>query len=111
MTAETEVRSASEKFYAGLNRMVKGDAAPLGDIWSHGATVSTMHPIGGREVGWDNVRKSWEQVAQLATDGQVKLSDQVIQAAGDLAYELGVEHGQFTLGGQKVIIDERVTNI
>jgi hypothetical protein len=38
-----------------------------------------MHPIGGREVGWDQVRGSWEQVAQLATQGQVKLSDQFIQ--------------------------------
>jgi hypothetical protein len=61
-----------------------------------------MHPIGGREVGSDQVRGSWEQVAQLATHGQVRLSDQFIQVAGDAAYELGVEHGQLTLAGQPV---------
>jgi ketosteroid isomerase-like protein len=37
--------------------------------------------------------------------------DQFIQVAGDAAYELGVEHGQFTLAGQPVTGDCRVTNI
>ena len=51
MTIEDEVRAASDKFYSALNRMLNGDASLLGDIWSHSATVTTMHPIGGREVG------------------------------------------------------------
>jgi ketosteroid isomerase-like protein len=70
-----------------------------------------MHPIGGREVGWDQVRGSWEQVAQLATQGQVILSDQFVQVAGNAAYELGVEQGQFTLAGEPVTGDYRVTSI
>jgi len=111
MTIEDEVRAASDKFYSALNRMLNGDASLLGDIWSHSATVTAMHPIGGREVGWDQVRGSWEQLAQLATQGQVRLSDQFIQVAGDVAYELGVEHPQLTLGGQPVTGDIRVTNI
>ena len=108
MTIEDEVRAASDKFYSALNRMLNGDASLLGDIWFHSATVTTMHPIGGREVGWDQVRGSWEQLAQVATQGQVRLSDQFIQAAGDMAYELGVEHPQLTLGGQSVTGDIRV---
>jgi ketosteroid isomerase-like protein len=111
MSAEDEVRDASNKFYAALNRMANGDAGPLADIWSHGGTVTTMHPVGGREVGWDQVRKSWEQVAELTSAGQVKLDDQVIRIAGDAAYELGLERGQITLAGQQVTLDHRVTNI
>ena len=111
MRIENDVRAASEKFYSALNRMLNGDASPLGDIWSHSATVTTMHPIGGREVGWDQVRGSWEQVAQLATHGQVRLSDQFIQVAGDTAYEFCVEHVQFTFAGQPVTGECRVTNI
>lgn len=34
MTIEDDVRAASEKFYSALNRMLNGDAGPLGDIWS-----------------------------------------------------------------------------
>jgi ketosteroid isomerase-like protein len=111
MQAEDEVRAASAKLYAALNRMLNGDAGSLTDIWSHGASVTTMHPIGGREVGWDQVKKSFEQVAQLSSKGQVKLSDQLIQVTGDIAYELAVEHARFTLAGQPVAGDCRVTNI
>jgi ketosteroid isomerase-like protein len=79
---------ASEQFYAALNRMLNGDARPLADISSHGADVTTMHPIGGRQVGWDEVWQSWEQVAQLASGGRVTLDGQILHAAGDMAYEL-----------------------
>jgi ketosteroid isomerase-like protein len=111
MQGEDEVRAASEKFYAALNRMLNGDPGSLNDIWSHGASVTAMHPIGGREIGWDQVRKSFEQVSQLTSAGQVRLSDQIIQIAGDVAYELGVERARFTLAGQPVAGNCRVTNI
>ena len=111
MAIEDDVRAASASFYAALNRMLGGDAGSLGDIWSHGASATTMHPIGGREIGWEQVRSSFEQVARLAQGGQVALDDQFIQVAGDAAYELGVERGQLTLAGRHVTIDGRVTNI
>jgi ketosteroid isomerase-like protein len=111
MQAEDEVRAASERFYAALTRTLNGDASSLTDIWSHSATVTSMHPIGGREVGWDQVRKSFEQISQVTSAGQVRLSDQFIQVVGDIAYELGIEHARFTLVGQPVAGDCRVTNI
>ena len=111
MSAEDEVHEASKKFYAALSRMADGDAGSLADIWSHSATVTTMHPIGGREIGWDEVRKSFEQVARLAKAGEVRLDDQFIQVVEGLAYELGVERGKLTLAGQPVSIEHRVTNI
>lgn len=52
-----------------------------------------MHPVGGRDVGWDRVRESWEQLAKIVSGVQIKLDDQFVQIIGDLAYELGVEHG------------------
>jgi ketosteroid isomerase-like protein len=111
MSTEDEVRKASQQFYAALNRMANGDAGSMADIWSHSATVTTMHPIGGREVGWDEVRGPWGQVAGLASGGQIKLRDQLIQISGDMAYEVGTEQGQFKLAGQQVPIEQRVTNI
>lgn len=111
MSTEDEVRKASTQFYSALNRMLNGDAQALSDIWSHDSSVTTMHPIGGRQVGWDDVRESWEQVAQVASDGKVEIKDQLIRVVGDLAYEVGAEHAEFKLGGQKVTGDIRVTNI
>ena len=56
MSAQDEVRKASKAFYAAMNRMAKGDAGPMAVIWSHSATTTTMHPIGGREVGWAKIK-------------------------------------------------------
>ncbi len=111
MSTEDEVRKASDLFYSALNRMANGNAGAMGDIWSHGSTVTAMHPIGGREVGWEAVRTSFEQVAKLASDGKIEVKDQLIRVAGDMAYELGIEHGQFKLGGHQVAIEQRVTNV
>jgi ketosteroid isomerase-like protein len=91
--------------------MANGDASPLADSWSQGADVTTMHPIGGREVGWGKVQDSFQQVAQVATEGRIRLEDQIIRVTGDLAYELGVERGALKLVGQPANIDIRVTNI
>ncbi len=111
MSTEVEVGKVSEQFYKALSRMVNGDAGPLAEIWSHSQAVTTMHPIGGREIGWSAVRESFEQVARLCSDGKVGLKEQLIQVAGDVAYETGTEHGQFRLAGQEVAVEHRVTNI
>lgn len=111
MSAQDQAQQASKQFYAALNRMINGDAGPLADVWSHGRSVTAMHPIGGRQVGWDAVRSSFEKVAQLASGGSVELKDQLMQVAGDLAYELGVEQGEIKLAGHRVSVEHRVTNI
>ena len=85
MAAEDEIRSASKEFYAALNRMLAGDASSLAEIWSHSPSVTTMHPIGGRQVGWDEVKKSFDEVARKSTGGRVELSDQLVRVSGDTA--------------------------
>lgn len=111
MSTEDEVRKASKQFYTALNLMANGNAEPMAAVWSHGAAVTTLHPIGGRQVGWVAVRASFAQVAQLASQGKIAVKDQLIHVVGDVAYEIGTEHGGFTLAGEPVAIDHRVTNI
>jgi ketosteroid isomerase-like protein len=111
MSREDEVREASRRFYAGLNSMANGDAGPLAKIWLHDETVTAMHPVGGRQVGWTAVRETFEQVARLASDGKIELKDQLIRIIGDVAYEAGIEHGRFTLAEENLTIEHRVTNI
>jgi ketosteroid isomerase-like protein len=111
MTNEDEVRNTSNQFYEALNKMVNGSSKSLSDIWSHSSAVTTMHPIGGRQVGWEDVWATWDQTAKVASEGQVKLQDQVIRVVGDFAYEIGVENAGFRIAGQKVTDKVRVTNI
>jgi ketosteroid isomerase-like protein len=111
MTNEDEVRKTSRLFYTGLSSMANGDSGPLAEVWSRGPEVTTMHPIGGRETGWDAVKGSFAGVAKLASKGKVELYDQRIRVVGDLAYEVGIERGEITLSGEKITIEHRVTNI
>jgi len=111
MAHEEEVRDASNAFYAALNAMVNGDAAALKAIWSHSEEVSTMHPVGGRQLGWEEVWNTWDQVAQVSSDGKVVLKEQVIWAEANLAYETGVEQAEFRIAGTKTSGDVRVTNV
>ena len=111
MSIENEVGKASGQLYAALNRLFNGNADSMEDIWSHDSTVTVLHPIGDRTVGWENVRESYQDIAQIAEQGQVKLDDQIIQVIGDLAYEVGVDNGQAIFAGNQVTLDYRVTNI
>lgn len=111
MSTENEIRNASEQFYAALNRLMNGDAGSLADIWSHSAAVTTLQSSGGRQIGWDEVRESWEQVAQMVSAGRIKLRDQLIQVAGEVAYELGTEQFSMTMAGQSILGERRVTNV
>jgi ketosteroid isomerase-like protein len=111
MASEDDVRNASKQFYAALNMMANGDVGPMASVWSHSASVTTMHPIGGRQVGWEEVNASFAGVAHLATEGKVVLKDQLIRVVGNAAYELGIEQGAFKVAGHAINVEHRVTNI
>lgn len=111
MSIVDDVRNASRQFYAALSRMANGDASRMAECWAHDAGVTAMHPLGGRQVGWDAIEESFEQFALLATEGKVELRDQVLQIGADMACEVGVEHGQMKLAGQKITLEHRVTNV
>jgi ketosteroid isomerase-like protein len=111
MSAEAGVREASERFYSALEAMANGDASSMADIWSHEDDVTTMHPIGGREEGWDAVRGSWEGVASASTDGTVTRSDQVFRVIGNSAYELCTESASMNFAGEPVSLEGRATNV
>jgi len=108
---EDEVRAASARFYQEINRMTNGDASGMASVWLHKGDVTTMHPIGGREIGWDEVQASWLAVAKVSTDGKIRIENQEIRASGDMAYEIGVERGSLRLAGHRVEIDDRFTNV
>lgn len=111
MSTADEVRTVSKKFYDGLTRMTNGTSDAISNIWAHTNAVTSMHPISGRQVGWDAVGDSFNQFARLASDGRVELKEQNIQTLGDVAYETGIEYGHCKIAGEPVTYEHRVTNI
>jgi uncharacterized protein (TIGR02246 family) len=111
VAAEDDVRAASDQFYRALNAMANGDAGSMASIWSHADDVTTMHPIGGREEGWEAVSDSWDGVAAASTDGTVSRTDQVVRVVGDAAYELCTESASMTFAGEPSSLEVRATNV
>jgi ketosteroid isomerase-like protein len=111
MSAEA-VRQASDRFYAALNRGINGDTSVMFDICSHAGDVTTMHPLGGRQIGWPEVRTSWEMAANAVNGGSVEVSDlQITLLGNDAAYTIGTETGSATVGGTTVSFSGRCTNV
>jgi ketosteroid isomerase-like protein len=111
MSKESEVKEASEKFYAALNKMANGDAGPMSDAWTKSKNATAQHPIGGRTLGRDSVLESFAKVASIAKGGNIAIVDQQIDVGEDMAVETGIEKGNITLAGHTAVIDQRVTNV
>ena len=111
MSAEEEIRKASKQFYTALTRMANGNSGLMSEIWLHHETATVMHPIGGLEVGWKAIKKSFDQFAELSTAGEIALEDQHIHILGDVSYEVGIEVGQMEFVGRWIGFRHRITNI
>jgi len=109
--SEQDIRQASDRFYQALNQMLGGDTSGIEKAWSHGDDVSTMHPLGGSEVGWEQVRNGWTMAAQVISSGKASVRDLRVFDLGDVAYTTGVEYAQATVGGTSVEFEARCTNI
>ena len=59
------VKEAAMRFYSALNTLFKGDVSPMIELWSHAPDVTYLGPQGGILIGWDQVRKAWEEQAAL----------------------------------------------
>lgn len=107
-----DVRQASDRFYAALNQGMMGDTSEMVAICSHADDVSTMHPLGGRQIGWPEVRSSWEMASHAISSGFVEVRDLQITLLGDdAAFTTGTEHAAATIGGTPVTFSGRCTNV
>ena len=111
MPVPPALKLASKSFYAAINQMLKGNVAPMAEVWAQTALATAMHPIGGAERGWPKVKKSWAQVAAIAGGGKVTLKSAKWNVGKDMAIESGVEVGTAVMAGTTVSINDRVTNV
>jgi ketosteroid isomerase-like protein len=108
---QNEVRAASDRFYAALNRVLNGDAGPMVDVWSHTDDTSVSHPMGDWSRGWDQIAITWEEFARVISRGSVEVEGLTVYVAGDFAYTLGVEHVYLEVPAGAVRFRSNVTNI
>jgi ketosteroid isomerase-like protein len=107
-----DVEQATAKFYASLNAMFTGDAAPMLETWSHADDVSFMGPGGGITTGWSDVRRAWESQAALKLGGKIEAQQMRVTVGKDLAFTQCVEKGSNRdAEGRTVQVSIRATNV
>jgi ketosteroid isomerase-like protein len=106
------VEQATAKFYTSLNALFTGDATPMQEIWSHADDVTYMGPAGGFQVGWEDVRATWETQAALKLGGKVEPSETRITVGNDLAFVQCYERGDnHDAQGLPMQVSIRATNV
>jgi ketosteroid isomerase-like protein len=108
---EKEVNEAVMQFYSALNTMFKGDVSPMIEVWSHTTDVTYLGPQGGILIGWDEVRKAWEEQAALKLGGQVNPEDMHITVGDKISITQNYERGTNNVDGKPVTVSIRATNI
>lgn len=106
------VLAANARFYAALNQMFTGDAAPMTAVWSHTDDVTYMGPNGSFDRGWSAVLKSWGTQAAMKLGGRVEPADVHAIVGQDVAVVSVYEQGENTNANGKVEkLRLRATNI
>jgi len=94
-------------------KLLQGDAAPLRELYSHGAGITVLGGFGGLERGWTEVgpRLDWA-AAQFAGGSYARETIAMVEGE-DLAYTVSVERNRVREAGkaEEVQLDLRVTQI
>lgn len=105
---EAAVKAATERFYAALNTMFKGELGPMKEVWSHARDVTYMGPAGGMKVGWDLVLKEWEAQAAMKLGGSVNPEETHMVIGETMAVVQNYEKGE---NGEGREVSIRATNL
>jgi ketosteroid isomerase-like protein len=105
------VEQATKEFYASLNTLFTGDAAPMEEVWSHANDVTYMGPAGGLEVGWDQVQANWQAQAEKKLGGTIEPAEPHYIVGDELAVVVCYERGDNSFEGQVVHVSIRATNV
>lgn len=110
--AEKEIREATTLFYAALNSALQGDLNPLDAVWSHRPDISDLGGVGGRALGWNEVRTNFQNMARLYPAGRITPQDTIVVVDGDMGYSVCNETGRLrSAEGPMVSFNRRATNI
>ncbi len=90
-----EVSQANEAFYRAFESL---DIKQMDEVWAKEDYVTCIHPGWSLRSGWPSVRDSWVMIFNNTFSMKFRLSDIMIQVAGDVGWVLCMEN--ITSGSQ-----------
>ena len=113
VNADDEAKSVSAaiaQFYTALNDLFEGETAAMEQVWSHADDVLYMGPMGGMQVGWEQVLNNWKSQAAKRLGGEVKPEKLQIVVGPQMAVACCFEVGTNVVNGQPQQVSIRATN-
>jgi ketosteroid isomerase-like protein len=104
------LEEATERFYAALNAVLRGDVSPMIDLWSHADDVTYMSPFGELLTGWQPVLASWKAQADQHLGGEVRAEELHHLASPALGIVVGFERGHVLVDGERTPVNIRATS-
>jgi ketosteroid isomerase-like protein len=80
---ETAVASANLAFYRALQAR---ELSAMELVWWHDDAVTCIHPGWHRLDGWEEVRRSWENIFANSRAWTATCEDVIVAVSGDLAW-------------------------
>ena len=84
-----EVEQANEAFYRAFESL---DIKKMDEVWAAEDYVTCIHPGWSLRSGWPTVRDSWVMIFNNTFTMRVRLSEIMVQVAGDVAWVLCMEN-------------------
>ena len=114
MSAVEDVDRLIERFDLAQGELVKGNAQPANELFSHTEDVTLANPLGPPVRGWNEVAAVGERAASRFRDGEIVGFDTIEEYVTDkLAYVVRVERARAKVGASEDItpITLRVTMV
>src|SRR5215208_381400 len=104
MAALDDVDQLIEQYDLAVNEFLKGNPAPVLELWSRRDDVTFANPYGGVAHGWEQVVEASEQAASTSRDGEL-VSVEIVEkhVTPELAYVVVIDQAEAKIGRREGI--------
>jgi uncharacterized protein (TIGR02246 family) len=111
MTSLDELRN---RYHRALAAFIRGDAAPVLDLWSSSDDTTLANPFGPPVRGLEAVREAGERAASQVSDGEAFAVENIsTHSTSDLAYDVDIHRFTARMPGadEPAPVSLRVTTV
>ncbi|HEY9879744.1 MAG TPA: nuclear transport factor 2 family protein [Leptolyngbyaceae cyanobacterium] len=101
------ILDANKAFYRAFE---KKDLEAMEALWSKGTGCLCIHPGRSALKGWDDIRRSWQQIFKNTSYLELDIEILTVESSGDLAYVVLVETVLQISSGRRLEAKSMATN-
>lgn len=106
--SQSQVLALNRRFYDAFEQL---DIEAMAAIWADGDQVACLHPGGGWQRGWDDVREGWETIMNHTPYIELEVAEAEVQVVDPVAWVTCIE--RITTAGREgpTVAEVAATNV